>query len=322
MTGVQTCALPISHTVLKETTAWLLTDAMQDVVTHGSGTKANFGTMPIAGKTGTTTSDRDALFAGYTPYYTCAVWTGYDDNAPLSSTTAPKVLWRNAMSRIHEGLEAQSFTMPSGITSATVCKKSGKLAVEGLCDSDPRGSMVESEYFASGTVPTEVCDHHVSATICADSGLPAGPFCPETSKVTSVFIIGGSEDTGDGPYLLTEEVVNSVCDVHTSANSDIQQITDPGTGTTDPQQPSGELNHPSGSLEGGSTTEGQNNNNNTNGSSNGTNGSGTGNTGTGTGSETNSGGNGTGSDANSGSTGTGGAFGGTTTGSQTGNRYS
>ncbi|MCI5622069.1 MAG: penicillin-binding protein [Lachnospiraceae bacterium] len=310
---------PETHTVLKETTAWLLTDAMQDVVTHGSGTKANFGTMPIAGKTGTTTSNRDALFAGYTPYYTCAVWTGYDDNAPLSSTTAPKVLWRNAMSRIHEGLEAQSFTMPSGITSATVCKKSGKLAVEGLCDSDPRGSMVESEYFASGTVPTEVCDHHVSATICADSGLPAGPFCPETSKVTSVFIIGGSEDTGDGPYLLTEEVVNSVCDVHTSANSDIQQITDPGTGTTDPQQPSGELNHPSGSLEGGSTTEGQNNNNNTNGSSNGTNGSGTGNTGTGTGSETNSGGNGTGSDANSGSTGTGGAFGGTTTGSQTGN---
>lgn len=311
---------PETHTVLKETTAWLLTDAMQDVVTSGTGTKANFGTMPIAGKTGTTTSSRDALFAGFTPYYTCAVWTGYDDNSALSSTTAPKVLWRNAMGRIHEGLEAKNFTMPSGITSATVCKKSGKLAVEGLCDCDPRGSMVETEYFASGTVPTEVCDHHVSATICADSGLPAGPFCPESSKVTSVFIIGGSESTSDGPYLLTEEAANSVCDVHTSSNANIQQITDPDTGTTDPQQPSGELNHPSGSLEGGNTTGDPNNNNsnsnnnnsnnNNNNNNNNTN-EGTGESGSGTGgSGTTSGGTGT----NGTGTGTNGSSGGNTTG--------
>lgn len=255
---------PKTHTVLKETTAWLLTDAMQDVVTSGTGTLANFGSMPIAGKTGTTTASRDALFAGYTPYYTCAVWTGYDDNAKLSSTTAPKVLWRNTMKRIHEGLEYKNFTMPSGITSATVCRKSGKLAVEGLCDCDPRGSMVETEYFASGTVPSEVCDHHVSATICADSGLPAGPYCPETSKVTSVFIIGGSADSEDGAYLLTEDIANSVCDVHTAPNSNIQQIIDPNANGADTQQPSGELNQPSGSLEGGTN----NNNGGTAGSTN------------------------------------------------------
>ena len=133
------------NTVLKETTAFLLTDAMKDVVTVGTGTKVNFGNMPIAGKTGTTTKNKDALFAGYTPYYTCTVWCGYDDNTlqTAAKTSNPKVLWRNIMGRIHENLEYKDFTKPDGIVTATVCKKSGKLAVGGLCDLDPRGSMVE-----------------------------------------------------------------------------------------------------------------------------------------------------------------------------------
>ena len=72
---------PQTHTVLKETTAWLLTNAMEDVLTNGTGRPAHFNGIPQAGKSGTTSSDRDALFAGYTPYYTCVVWGGYDDNA-------------------------------------------------------------------------------------------------------------------------------------------------------------------------------------------------------------------------------------------------
>lgn len=221
---------PQTHTVLKETTAWLLTSAMKDVVTSGTGTLASFGNMSIAGKTGTTTKDRDALFVGYTPYYTCGVWGGYDDNSRLNSTRYPKLLWRNIMERVHEGLEYKDFPMPSGITSAAVCKKSGKLAVEGLCDADPRGSMVETEYFAAGTAPTEVCDHHVSVTICTESGLPANEFCPESSKQTSVYIVGGSAGTADEPYLLTDETAASICNIH-NASTVIQMpvIPDPGT---------------------------------------------------------------------------------------------
>lgn len=232
-----------THTVLKETTAFLLTDAMKDVVTVGTGTKANFGSMPIAGKTGTTTKNRDALFAGYTPYYTCVVWCGYDDNSPQtgSQTSPPKVLWRNVMERIHENLEYKDFTKPDGIVTATVCKKSGKLAVEGLCDCDPRGSMVITEYFAAGTEPTEVCDHHISATICTASGMLANEFCPAENRQTSVYIIGGSPDTEDGPYLLTD--TQNQCTVH-SALTAIPQIpsipnTDPGSKTdgTDTNEP-------------------------------------------------------------------------------------
>lgn len=208
-----------THTVLKESTAFLLTSAMQDVVNVGTGGAVNFGNMPIAGKTGTTTKNRDALFSGYTPYYTCSVWCGYDDNSPQDGalTANPKTLWKNIMGRLHESLPYKDFAQPEGITAAAVCKKSGKLAVEGLCDADPRGSMVETEYFAAGTVPTEYCDHHVSATICTVSGLLANEFCPPENRQGGVYIVGGSPNTEDGPYLLSASLSQeNYCTVHTA----------------------------------------------------------------------------------------------------------
>ena len=120
---------PESHTVLKETTAWLLTNAMQDVMTQGTGSAAYFGSsMPQAGKSGTTTKSRDALFAGYTPYYTCVVWGGYDDNDTQSgeNTSYPKKIWKSVMSRIHENLESEKFEKPDGIVAVTVCRGTGE----------------------------------------------------------------------------------------------------------------------------------------------------------------------------------------------------
>lgn len=220
-----------SKEVLKETTAYLLTSAMQDVMTQGTGVRANPGNTAVAGKSGTTTKDRDTVFAGFTPYYTAVIWGGYDDNTPQSSTTYSKNIWGAVMKRIHENLEYKDFTVPEGITQATVCKKSGKLALEGVCDSDPRGSMVYTEYFAEGTVPTETCDHHTSVTICNDSGQIASTFCPNTS--TGVYIVGGSAGTGDAPYLLSEDVLNSICSLHTSASEDLDNLEIPNV-TIDP----------------------------------------------------------------------------------------
>lgn len=98
-----------SHRVLQESTAFLLTDAMVDVVTKGTGTAANFSReMAIAGKTGTTSSNVDVWFAGFTPYYTCATWVGYDNNVHMSSsrgenneTNIAKKIWRGVMEQIH-----------------------------------------------------------------------------------------------------------------------------------------------------------------------------------------------------------------------------
>ena len=167
---------PETRQVLKETTAWLLTSAMETVVNGGTGSSVNFGGMAIAGKTGTTSDYNDVWFAGYTPYYTASVWTGYDDNTKLKSNdekNLSKKLWRAVMSRVHADLEYEGFPRPSGIISATVCAKSGKLPVPGLCD-----SCLVTEYFAEGTVPTESCDVHYQGAVCQYCNLPASEMCP------------------------------------------------------------------------------------------------------------------------------------------------
>ena len=238
--------------VLKDTTAWLLTDAMKDVMTSGTGTRAYFGsTMAQAGKSGTTTSNRDCLWAGYTPYYTCVVWGGYDDNSKQagSNTTYPKNIWKAVMSRVHEGLEYKDFPTPSGITSATVCSKSGLLPIEGTCDSDPRGSMLITEYFDASTIPSDLCDHHVTLTICNDTGTLANAYCPNTT--TSVYIVGGEEGTADSDYLAREDLLNSQCTIH---NAGSVAPTEPTTTDTTTSST-------------GSVNSGTNGNGNTNGGS-------------------------------------------------------
>ncbi len=207
---------PESHTVLKETTAWLLTNAMQDVMTQGTGSAAYFGnSMAQAGKSGTTTKSRDALFAGYTPYYTCVVWGGYDDNDTQSgeNTSYPKKIWKSVMSRIHENLESEKFEKPDGIVAVTVCRESGKLAIDGVCTNDPRGNCAYTEYFAEGTQPTEYCDHHILVNICSETNALAGPNCPN-QIASGVYIIGGNPATEDAPYLLTAEMAANTCQYH------------------------------------------------------------------------------------------------------------
>ena len=73
--------------------------------------------MTVAGKTGTTEDYNDLWFVGYTPYYTCAVWSGYDNNEkiPEDARNFHKNLWKKVMTRIHEGLEDRDFDMPSSV---------------------------------------------------------------------------------------------------------------------------------------------------------------------------------------------------------------
>ena len=142
-----------SHTVLKDSTAYLLTSAMEDVVNSGTGTACQLPNMPVAGKTGTTTSNKDLWFCGFTPYYTCAVWGGYDDNKECDYDTSFRFrLWKGIMSRIHENLEEKDFKVPSSVERKSICTITGKLAGSG-CPSI-------TEYFAKDTLPTETCSGH------------------------------------------------------------------------------------------------------------------------------------------------------------------
>ncbi len=190
---------PETKQVIKETTAFLLTDAMVDVVTKGTGGSVNFGGMAIAGKTGTTSDYNDVWFAGYTPYYTATTWAGFDNNTKLTGEekNLAKKLWRSVMAEIHTDLPNEAFSVPAGIVTATVCSKSGKLPIPGLCD-----ATLTTEYFAEGTVPTESCNVHYQGSICQYSSLPATEFCPfkvegvlELTPIEDVSLQSGSATT-------------------------------------------------------------------------------------------------------------------------------
>lgn len=208
---------PETKQVLKESTAYLLTLAMHDVVTEGTGTKANIKNMYVAGKTGTTSSNYDIWFAGYTPYLTATIWSGFDENKVLGSTSYHNSMWSKIMTRIHEakGYEYAEFDQPDSIVTAQICSKCGNLAVPGLCDKDPEKSMIITGYFAAGTVPTENCVCHQEYAICNESGLLANDSCTNvTKKVFRYRYLGDEGTTWDSPYELPEELEDNYCTIH------------------------------------------------------------------------------------------------------------
>ncbi len=170
---------PKHRQVLKETTAYLLTSAMQDVISSGSATRCRLDNMPAAGKTGTTTKTHDVWFAGYTPYYCCTVWAGYDNNIAMvtdgtnNQSFISQKIWKAIMARIHQDLPTKSFERPDSIVEVAICSKSGKLPIPGVCD-----GHVKTELFAEGTEPIDYCNIHYQGEICNYDLLIASPECP------------------------------------------------------------------------------------------------------------------------------------------------
>lgn len=157
---------PVTRQVFKDSTAYLLTSAMEDVISIGTGTAAKFTgiDMPAAGKTGTTSKDIDLWFEGYTPYYTAGIWGGWDLNKDQVNTTYHKTIWKTIMERVHteKNLEKKEFDVPDSVSKVSICRICGKLAVEGVCSS--YGSE-KTEYFAKDTIPKEYCSCHQTAAI-------------------------------------------------------------------------------------------------------------------------------------------------------------
>ena len=147
---------PATHTAMKDSTAYLITSAMQDVVSKGTGTAAKLSGYVAAGKTGTTTDTRDLWFSGYTPYLTASVWSGYDDNQGIDgSSSYHKVIWKKVMQRIHDTMDYKSinFEMPESVKRKTICQETGLLASSDACTK-------YTEYFAEGTEPSKTCPGH------------------------------------------------------------------------------------------------------------------------------------------------------------------
>ncbi len=169
-----------SYPAMKDMTAWYITDMLTNTVEYGTGYGAKLENMTVAGKTGTTTSDFDRWFAGYTPYYTGVVWCGYDDPEEVvltnSETNPAVVLWQKVMSTLHEGLANKEFAKPTNVVECTVCRDSGKLVTD-ACKEDPRGNRAVKVRLSLYDVPTENCDVHTEVEICDASGHVANEYC-------------------------------------------------------------------------------------------------------------------------------------------------
>ena len=175
-------SVPSQTRIIKSSSAALLTNAMENVISSDSSYYYQYGITPtgklcqidsmtLAGKSGTTTSGSDVWFIGYSPYYTCGIWSGYDDSKVLSNGTEyHKTIWQKIMARIHADLDNKDFVFTDELESAKICSKSGLLAVDGVCNSSSSNASVYTEYFAPGTAPTnclQVCSVFLSPYRCS-----------------------------------------------------------------------------------------------------------------------------------------------------------
>lgn len=238
-------SVPQTHEVLKETSAWLLTSALEDVVSvpDATGTRAKIANQPVAGKTGTTQTNGDKWFCAFTPYYTASIWLGYDDNTALRDRDYiyHTSIWGAIMNKIHESLPTGNFEQPSGIVELQVCSQSGKLAVSGLCDADPRGSTVITEYFSEDNQPKDTCDVHIKLKICTESNQRATDSCPSTIEQIKIRkpdnnILNPTDGTTytvkDQDYVVTDEFLSKLCTIHNkSGTTTTNPTTNPTTST-------------------------------------------------------------------------------------------
>jgi len=165
---------PKSQQAVSESTAYLMTSMLADVVNAGTAYKARQAgfTLPAAGKTGTTNDYVDAWFVGYTPHVITGVWVGFDQpqtivsNGYAGDLAVP--IWASFMKVATKGDEPDWYDRPSNVVGVNVCRLSGMLPNAG-CDhvqvvnddgSIESRSMIYTDYFVKGTQPTTLCPLH------------------------------------------------------------------------------------------------------------------------------------------------------------------
>ena len=202
--------------VISESNAYILKNLLEEPVYGSEGTawRCAISGMDVGAKTGTAEGGKDKWLCGFTPYYSAAVWYGYDVELPVYYSSAAAIIWSSVMQDVHEDLESASFERPDNIVTAKICKQSGKLATD-------KCSSTYTEVFVSGTVPGP-CEGHVQLEICKDSGKIATEYCP--NKVKKSYTARPEKEvnakwttSGSSKYNVPDEK----CDKHTEANSTI-----------------------------------------------------------------------------------------------------
>jgi penicillin-binding protein 1B len=130
--GISADAAPDQAQIIEPSTAFIVTNMLEDVVNRGTARAARnqFPHTAVAGKTGTS---RDGWFIGYTPNLVCAIWIGFDDNRQLGLTGAEAALpaWVEFMKAAIDArpeLGGASFDQPAGVTVADIDPETDELA--------------------------------------------------------------------------------------------------------------------------------------------------------------------------------------------------
>ena len=187
-----------SNQILSEKTVNYMNYCLQAAVNSGTGTAARISGQNVAGKTGTTSSNRDRWFCGYTGYYTAAVWCGYDQPEVIKltgNTQNPAArLFSAVLTPVHSGLEKVSLYSTKNMRAYSVCLDSGKGSVD-ACGKDLRYYLygeeyerVKSAHAYSGDGPTGSCDKHVLVEYCVTGGGVATEYCKMFAGVGDVKI--------------------------------------------------------------------------------------------------------------------------------------
>ena len=241
------------YRVFSESTSYMVVDMLKQAVKSGTGTSAKISGQTVAGKTGTNSDQRGVFFAGMTGYYSSALWVGHDNYKALSSkstgSSGAAPLWQAYMSAIHQGLSNKDIlegdATQYGLVKVTTCKVSGQLATD-ACRADSSHGTV-TDWWRSGTEPTVSCQMHQLRSVCADSGMIAGQYCPNVITSGVVVIpsghplykfIGTSYDSVLEKYLGSWATVKldssgnlvsggEVCTYHNAYTETVDSSTDP-----------------------------------------------------------------------------------------------
>ena len=172
-----------SEQILSEKTLTYMNYCLVNAVNYGTGTGAKLSGMQVAGKTGTTSSNRDRWFCGYTGYYTAAVWCGYDNPEPIKlkngSYNPASYMWKKVMQPLHQGKRNISLYNESLMQDVTICIDSGKLATEAClldCRTTDTFKRTQTVKVYPEDAPTEYCDKHTTVTYCTGGGV-AHEYC-------------------------------------------------------------------------------------------------------------------------------------------------
>ena len=181
-----------SRTILSQKTVDYVNYCLDGAVAEGTGTVADLYAelgIDVAGKTGTTGENKDRYFAGYTGYYTAAVWCGFEipEQIVLEGVTSNPAarLWKAVMLQIHEGKENIPLYDTSKMVEVRICLESGKLACD-ACEVDVRRKPLKLTRIVTARVYPEdaakleeagYCDTHVLVKYCMHGDGVANEYC-------------------------------------------------------------------------------------------------------------------------------------------------